>query len=434
MKKRVLVRGPVLTLSGYGEHARFVLRALKKREDELDIYIVPTIWGETGWLNIDDEEREWIDERVLKATAYMANQGAFDLSIQVTIPNEWQLYAPINVGVTAGIETDRVSPVWLEKSNAMNKVITISEHSKRGFINTNYDGQNKDTGAPVHLTCETPVEIVHYPAKTNIFDNLKELDLNLDYDFNFLSVAQWGPRKNLENTVKWFIEENIDQKVGLVVKTHIKNGSVVDRKFTQAQLEGIVSNYPDKKCKVYLLHGDLSDEEMHSLYKHPKIKSLISLTHGEGFGLPIFEAAYSGLPIIASDWSGHIDFLYTPFESKSNKSKKKHAKTKMHPSFANVEFTLGPIPPPAVWPGVLEENSMWCYAHEGSYKMKLRQVRKNYSKWTKKAAHLQEWILENFDYESQCEKLAAAMVDDYISPESEEGWLAEIESIVQEYE
>ena len=51
---------------------------------------------------------------------------------------------------------------------------------------------------------------------------------------------------------------------------------------------------------------------MANLYAHPKIKAYVSLTHGEGYGLPLFEAAYHGIPIIAPDWSGHLDFLYMP--------------------------------------------------------------------------------------------------------------------------
>ena len=37
---KVLVRGPALTRTGYGEHCRFVLRALREIE-ELDIYLIP---------------------------------------------------------------------------------------------------------------------------------------------------------------------------------------------------------------------------------------------------------------------------------------------------------------------------------------------------------------------------------------------------------
>ena len=258
------------------------------------------------------------------------------------------------------------------------------------------------------------------------YETLPEMDLDLDFDFNFLAVAQQGPRKNIENTVKWFIEENIDQKVGLIVKTFVKNGSIVDREFTTKMLSNILNKYPDRKCKVYLLHGDLTDAEMHSLYVHPQVKAMVSLTHGEGYGLPLFEAAYSALPVIAPGFSGQCDFLYAPFQE----SKKKKGGNKKHPYFAEVTFGMAPVPQSAVWAGVIEADSQWCYPEEGSYKMRLRQVRKQYSKWKKKADKLQEWVLENFEEHD----IMARFVENMPLPSKDDvsSWLKDLDSEVIE--
>ena len=127
---KVLVRGPALTRTGYGEHCRFVLRSLRQVEG-LDIYLLPVNWGQSAWVWEDSEERSWMDELVKKTAIYGQQGGQYDMSIQVTIPNEWQRMAPVNIGVTAGIETTKVAPVWLQKCNEMDKIITISEHSKQ---------------------------------------------------------------------------------------------------------------------------------------------------------------------------------------------------------------------------------------------------------------------------------------------------------------
>ena len=344
-----------------------------------------------------------MDDRIQACTTFLESGGQPDMSVQVTIPNEWDQIAPINIGVTAGIESNKVSHVWLEKANLMDKVITISEHSKKGFTDTKYTGEHKETRQPMKLECETPVEIVHYPVKQ--YNDATDVGLDLEYDFNYLAVAQWGPRKNLENLVRWFVEENIDQEVGLVLKTSLKNNSIVDREYAEYKLRGCIPDIPDRKCKIYLLHGDMSEQEMHSLYKHPKIKAMVSLTHGEGYGLPLFEAAYSGVPIIAPGWSGHADFLYAPPEPKNTrKNKKKSLKRK--PYFAHVDYTLGPVQDFAVWPGVIEKDSMWAYPTEGSFKMLLRRVRKDYDKWLKRALYLQEWICKEFESEKLHNRLA----------------------------
>ena len=404
---RVFLKAPVLTRSGYGEHARFVARSLRSRPDLFEVYIYPTNWGQTGWISGDSEERNWLDERI-KASAKLTEESQpFDVSIQVTIPNEWERIAQVNIGVTAGIETDKVSPVWLEKANMMDKVVTISEHSRKGFLETIYEGVNKQTREPMTLGCTVPIDVVNYPVKT--YETLPELDLNLSQDFNYLLVAQWGHRKNLVNTVRWFIEENIDQEVGLVIKSFVKNGSISDREVTSGLIKGIANQYADRKCKITLIHGDMTDEEMHSLYNHPKIKVLLSLTHGEGYGLPLFEAAYSGLPIIAPGWSGQCDFLY----KENNKGVKV-------PHFAEVDYDLGKVSAESHWKGVIEEDASWCYPREGSYKLQVRNVRKQYSKWLKKATNLQTWIVENFEESYMMSQFITTLIGEApVSPQSE---------------
>lgn len=392
---KVLVRGPALTRTGYGEHCRFVLRALRECED-LDLYLLPVNWGQSTWLWENTEERQWLDE-IIKKTAYHGQQnGQYDVSVQVTIPNEWERIAPINIGVTAGIETTKVAPSWLQKCNQMDKVITISNHSKRIFLETVYEAVDQRTGQKDVLKCEKDVKVVHYPVKK--YDELPELDLNLSTKFNFLTVAQWGPRKNLHATIEWFVEEFIDNpNVGLVVKTFLRGGCVLDRHHLQKEFDNFLKKYDNRQCKIYFLHGDLTDEEMHSLYRHESIKALVSLTHGEGFGLPLFEAAYSGLPVIATDWSGHLDFLYKPNVDKKGKTKNK-------PFFARVDYGLQPLPAHAVWDGVLQKDSMWANPKQGSYKMKLREVYKDYGRFKSQAENIQKWICEEFEEQKQYSK------------------------------
>lgn len=389
---KVLVRGPALTRTGYGEHCRFVLRSLRECED-LDVYLLPVNWGQSTWVWEDNEERKWIDDIVKKTALYNQQGGSFDVSVQVTIPNEWQPMAPVNIGVTAGIETTKVSPVWLQKCNQMDKIITISQHSKEVFLKTVYEGVDSATGKPMTLRCEKDISIVHYPVKK--FDSLPDLDLNINTKFNFLTVSQWGPRKNIHNTISWFVEEFIDNPdVGLIVKTFLKGGCVMDRHHLEKELNNFLKKYKNRQCKIYLLHGDFTDEEMHSLYDHDSVNALVSLTHGEGFGLPLFEAAYSGLPVVATDWSGHLDFLYKPVKDKKGKEKLK-------PHFARVEYNMQSIPDHAVWDGVLQKDSMWAYPQQGSYKMKLREVYKDYGRFQSQAKKLQSWILNEFEEQKQ---------------------------------
>ena len=361
VRKKILLKGPVLTRSGYGEQSRFALRSLRSREDLFDIYIQPITWGNTGWLIEETEERKWIDNTIEKTISFIQQGGKFDMSLQVTIPNEFQQLAQVNIGYTAGIETTKVSHQWIQKINEMDKVITISSHSKNVIENTEYPAQDTRTGQHFILKTNAPVEFVNYPVKTH--DSLPELELNLTTSFNFLAVAQFGPRKNLLNTIKWFVEEfRHEEDVGLVVKSNITKNCLMDRNTLKNQLTNFLRQQGERQCKVYLLHGDLDDTEMHSLYRNHQINAFVSFAHGEGFGLPIFEAAYSGLPVVATGWSGQLDFLVD---------------AEGHEQFYNVAFDLQAVQPEVVWDGVLVKDSMWAFPREQSAKEAMRQCYEN---------------------------------------------------------
>jgi hypothetical protein len=357
MKKKILLRAPLLTRSGYGEQSRFALRALRSRSDLFDIYIQPLQWGQTSWISEEDDEKKWIDVTIEKTIAYIQQGGKFDASFQVTIPNEWENIAPVNIGFTAGMETTRVAPPWIQNGNAMDKILVVSNHSRDTYRDTVYIATHNETNEQTELKLDTPIITVNYPVKNH--NTPADLGLQLNYDFNFLAMAQQGPRKNIGNTIKWFVEEFHNDEVGLIVKTNIAKNCLMDRERVFGDMKNALTVYPDRKCKVYLLHGDMTDEEIHSLFEHPQISAFLTLTHGEGFGLPVFEAAYTGMPVIAPGWSGHLDFLVNK-ETGSDE-------------FYNVEYDLQPIPENVVWEGVIIKECMWAYPRQHSAKQQMRR-------------------------------------------------------------
>jgi glycosyltransferase involved in cell wall biosynthesis len=394
MRKKVLVKGPALSMSGYGEQTRFALRSLRTKEELFDIFLVNIPWGKTGWTIEESEETQWIAQLMAKTHGYIQQKGPFDISIQVTIPNEFEKIAPVNIGYTAGIETTKVSPQWIDKARLMDKIIVVSNHSKQIFDLTEYKAKNEQTGQIVDFKNTTPIDVVHFPVKKL---QQKEVNLDLKTDFNFLSVAQWGPRKNVESTIAGFLKEfKNDSDVGLVLKLNIAKNCLMDRMACEKRVEAVKKKVPDAKCKVYLLHGNMSDEEMQGLYTHPKIKALVSTTHGEGFGLPLFEAACNGLPVIAPKWSGHVDFLLAPV--------KEDGKTKMRNHFTTIDFDLGVVNKEAVWDGVIQADSQWCFVKEHSVMDAMRKVQKSYGGAFATARKLKEHILEEFTEQKQVNK------------------------------
>ena len=417
MRKKIVVRGPVLSRSGYGEQARFAIRSLRHYEDRFDIYIIPTNWGMLSWTWEDTEERRWIDSMIEKTMVYESqnkNNGSqkYDISLQVTIPNEWDRnLALYNVGYTAGIETNRVSAVWIQKCMEMDKIIVVSNHAKDVFYNSVYDMANPqgEVVQQLKLDKENPnhpeIVTVNYPVKET---GSVKFDHKFPTKFNFLTVAQWGTRKNLESTIGWFVEEFKDNEdVGLIVKASFKNTSNIDRHYSIEKMKNLLNSdrIKERKCKVFLLHGDMTEEEMNGLYQHRSIKGFINLAHGEGFGLPMFEAAYHKVPVVAMGWSGHTDFLYAPNKNKKGKKQKKE----MIPYFAKVTHQLGKVQPHAVWNGVIEEESLWAYPVEKSYKLCLRNVYENHKTYKKTATELNKYLRSKFTNANQYKQFADAV-------------------------
>ena len=423
---KVLLESPILTQSGYGEHARLVFESIK--DLGLEIHLLPLSWGNTPWL-IDKTTAMniQIEEGIKRFDAYQnlckqTNQPPnYDIHIHVGILNEYEKKANYSICVTAGIETDRVSAEWLLKTHQQkpDKIIVPSEHAKLGFEQTSYEilvknqngQQEKQT---LQRNEECPIEVIPYPIKEI---QPCDLDIDLETEFNFLTVSLLGPRKNIEESLIWFLEEfRDDDQVGLVLKTAQARSSIMDRIKTIDHFNNIIDKFPNSKCKVYLLHGNLSESEINSLYNHPKIKAYITATHGEGYGLPIFEAAYNGLPVVATNWSGHLDFLTGEL--------KENGKLKEKKLFAKIDYDLKEIPKNVVWDKILIEGSKWAYPRQSSFKNQVRKVYKNYGMYKKWATALQSKLQKTHAKEIILKKMSDAII-----PESQQEWLSALSEI-----
>ena len=391
--KKVLLVAPVLSRSGYGEMGRFAFRSMMSNPD-IDLYLHNINWGKSGWIWEDSQERKMIDSLLQKTVLFRQNGGQFDASVQCTIPNEWKRLTPHDVGYTAGIETDKVSGEWLLKGNEVDKIITISEHSMNVYKNTSYEAVDNKTGKKIpSYKCETPISFVGFPKRDIA---IEEIELNLKHDFNFLCVAQLGPRKNVDSVINNFIQEFKNEEVGLLLKLHQSNDSVMDYHNIKKQFSQITKAAKKEgwKCSINLLHGNLTNEQMQGLYSHPKVKAMVSLTHGEGFGLPLYEAVWHGLPVIATGWSGHLDFLRlkkninSPGKFKGGKTKGKITTTKN--MFASVNYELRNIPQQAVWKGVLPAESKWAFADDNDARKKMRDVFNDEEKYSAMSDELRE--------------------------------------------
>jgi hypothetical protein len=322
MSKPLLVfQGPVFTRSGYGDHSRDLLKSLKMM-DRYDIKIVPLRWGNTPQNQLDPstEFGRWMMERVITQITQKP-----DVFMQVSVANEFQPVGHYNIGVTAGVETTIVPKDFIDGVNRMDLTLVPSKFTKDVLVGTVYQQKDKNSGNIVgEFKTTKPVEVLFEGVDVGIFLNpTKDVDVLSDVktDFNFLTVGHWlkgnlgQDRKDIGMVIKTFatVFQTLpkEKQPGLIIKTSSAGFSVMDRESMRERIEEITKTFGDTCPPIYLIHGDLSETEMASLYHHPKVKAMVSFTKGEGYGRPLAEFTLSGKPILVSGWSGHVDFLPT---------------------------------------------------------------------------------------------------------------------------
>ena len=400
-KPLVLVTAPVRTRSGYGNHSRDICRALIE-SNKYDIRIQAVRWGTTPMNALEEDNfiHQEIEKRILRQPNLEKQP---DVHLHIVVPNEFTPIAKKNIGITAGIEHTVPPANWIEGVNRMDLTIMTSEWARDGFKSTSFDKvdntQKKKVG---ELKVEKPMEVLFEGADPNIYKETKELSKDLkeefskiDNDFCFLYVGHWlqgkmgEDRKDTGMMLKVFLEtfKGMKNKPALIMKTSGAGFSIMDRNEMMKKINLVKDSMKvDKLPNVYLLHGDLTDEEMNQMYNHPKVKAHLSFTHGEGFGRPLLEASFSGKPIIAPISTGQADFL-----DKNYTIEIPHILTKVPTGAFPKEF--------------YNPEAQWSTVNYGVAGRMMRQVFENYSKFELKGKKQMIVNTQLFTHEKMSEKL-----------------------------
>lgn len=357
MKPIVVLRAPMLTLSGYGTHARQIGEWLLRldRAGAIDLYCDSLQWGTTTW--ITDVNRDAVTGELMKRCKKLPRKP--EVSFQLQLPNEWdpQYATSLNVGVTAAVETDRASREWVTACSKMDVVVFPSDHSKKSILNA---GWKPLDGQAVVIGESFPDALTRPDVDTSVFDPLPPFTLLV---FGQLT-GQDKPsvdRKNLHNTIKWLLEEFAgDSDVGILLKTNQGRHTTFDAYHTENVINSIVRDVKSRVSKtlpeIHFVHGDLNDREVAALYKHRHVKALVSATRGEGFGLPLLEAAACDLPVIATGWSAHTEFLGLG-------------------RYIDLPCTLETVPRERVDGKIFVAGAKWAEVSEADFKRRLRKFR-----------------------------------------------------------
>jgi hypothetical protein len=395
MSKPVFVIScPIDTYSGYGARSRDIVKAIIEL-DKYDVKVLPQRWGSTPFGFIENNpEWEFLAKHILQ-TPQLPSQP--EIWMQITVPNEFQPVGKFNIGCTAGIETTIAPAEWVEGCNRMNLILGSSKHTIEVLKDSKFEKRDQQTNQTVGvIEWKADGEVVFEGANTEVYKPVKStFDLsNVKEDFAYLFVGHWmqgqlgEDRKNVGLLVKAFYEtfKNKSKKPALILKTSTVGSSYMDRDELIKRIKMIKDTVKSTNLpNIYLLHGEFTDVEMNEIYNHSKVKAMVNLTKGEGFGRPLLEFSLTNKPIITSNWSGHTDYLNPEFVTLLSGTM-----AKVHPSAAN---------------NMLLAESEWFnvdYGQTGGY---LKDVFENYKNYTDKAKRQGFQSRTNFSFEKMKEKL-----------------------------
>ncbi|RSK52910.1 glycosyltransferase [Bacillus canaveralius] len=159
------------------------------------------------------------------------------------------------------------------------------------------------------ISKKSPVPVVKIPH--GLCDNHASQTIGRKYfmlpDNRFLFLMMYDPnssphRKNPQGVISAFkmAFAKDESSVGLIIKI---NNSQIDRSVELEQLKKEIGDYKN----IYIIDKVMNRNEINALMN--VTNCLVSLHRSEGFGLPLAEAMACGKPVIATGWSGNMEFM-----------------------------------------------------------------------------------------------------------------------------
>ena len=394
-KPTFVISCPIDTFSGYGARSRDVVKAIIEL-DKYEVKVLPQRWGNTPFGFIEaNPEWKFLENHILPHPQLSSQP---EIWCQITVPNEFQPIGKYNIGITAGIESTIAPAEWVEGCQRMDLILGSSKHTIDILRNSRFEKRDQQTNQPIgNVEWTRDGEVLFEGANTEVYKPVKS-DFKLPdmkEDFSFLFVGHWigntpigEDRKNITLLIKAFYEtfKNKTKKPALILKTTQVGASYMDRNELVKRIKAIASTVNSKNLpNIYLLHGEFTDSEMNELYNHSKVKAMVSLTKGEGFGRPLLEFSLTNKPIITTNWSGHIDYLNSEYTTLLPGQL-----TNIHPSTAN---------------GMLLQEAQWFSVDHGHVGHYLKDVFENYKNYTDNAKRQGFHSRTKFSFEAMKEKL-----------------------------
>ena len=220
-------------------------------------------------------------------TSSMPADQAQVLSRFMYPPRVHDMHGKLNLLHCYGWEESRFPPAWVQEFNAHLSGITVmSQHVAKVLIDSGVRAPIAVSGIGVdHWERVQASNVMPMEAKT----------------FRFLHVSSCFPRKGVQELLRAYgLAFRTQDDVTLVIKTFPNPHNEIHQWLSE--IRATDASFPD----VLIIEEDFSDSQLKSLYLQCQV--LVAPSRAEGFGLPLAEAMLSGLAVVATAWSGQLDF------------------------------------------------------------------------------------------------------------------------------
>jgi glycosyltransferase involved in cell wall biosynthesis len=276
--------------SGYATAARRCMRALMAAG--VDVRWLPLVPGPDWGLGYRPASAGEIGDPAL--ADLLAGPGECDVVVAHLVPEYWPLVRALYpgtplVGHTVW-ETDRLPDHWLPLLDCADLVL-VPTHWNRDLM--------ERSGV------RGPLGVVPHTAATAIASGA----------FVVYTIAPWTARKGLEDVVCAYQAAFAGRDdTLLVVKSsprdftdpHGQGDGPAAPATTAWKLAQVLSGFADP-APVRLVTGELAEDDIEAL--HTRGDCYLSLCRSEGWGIPPFDAAAWGNPVVITGFGGQLDYL-----------------------------------------------------------------------------------------------------------------------------
>ncbi len=198
-------------------------------------------------------------------------------------------FGKYKIGFTM-LEANGLPKDWVEQCNRMNEVWVPSNFNKETF---------RDAGVRVPIyVMPLGIDIDHF--------NPHIIPKRLTDKYVFLSIFEWSERKGQELLIKAFREE-FSKSDDAVLILKIFNPDIRNN----IELELAKIGVDKEEENIIIINADIPYYQLAALYRGADC--FVLPTRGEGWGMPIMEAMACQVPVIATEWSAHLDFFNENF-------------------------------------------------------------------------------------------------------------------------